>query len=111
MTFRRVSPPSSAALDRRVQRTLRQNRSRAGRGDATRTPSDAGRAESSRGFSADRAPPTAAAPRLRGYRVIHVICDNARLHDCQAVRDYLAEHGDRIVLHYLPKYAPETNPI
>lgn len=49
--------------------------------------------------------------RLRAYRVIHVICDNARFHDCQAVRDYLAEHGDRVVLHYLPKYAPETNPI
>jgi putative transposase len=49
--------------------------------------------------------------RLRAYRVIHVICDNARFHDCRLVRDYLAQHGDRIVLHYLPKYAPETNPI
>jgi transposase len=49
--------------------------------------------------------------RLRAYRVIHVICDNARFHDCRAVRDYLARHGGRIVLHYLPKYAPETNPI
>jgi transposase len=49
--------------------------------------------------------------RLRGYRVVHVICDNARFHDCRAVRDYLARHGGRIVLHYLPKYAPETNPI
>ena len=49
--------------------------------------------------------------RLRGYRVIHVICDNAKFHACRAVRDYLARHKDRIVLHYLPKYAPETNPI
>jgi putative transposase len=49
--------------------------------------------------------------RLRGYRRIHVICDNARFHDCQAVRDYLELWGDRIVLHFLPKYAPETNPI
>jgi putative transposase len=49
--------------------------------------------------------------RLRSYRVIHVICDNARFHDCRAVRDFLADHGGRIVLHYLPKYAPETNPI
>jgi transposase len=49
--------------------------------------------------------------RLRGYRVIHVICDNARFHDCRVVRAYLAQHGGRIVLHYLPKYAPETNPI
>jgi putative transposase len=49
--------------------------------------------------------------RLRSYRVIHVICDNARFHDCRLVRDYLAQLGGRIVLHYLPKYAPETNPI
>jgi transposase len=49
--------------------------------------------------------------RLRAYRVIHVICDNAKFHDCRAVRDYLARHRGRIILHYLPKYAPETNPI
>jgi transposase len=49
--------------------------------------------------------------RLRSYRVIHVICDNARFHDCRAVRDYLEGQQGRIVLHYLPKYAPETNPI
>jgi transposase len=48
---------------------------------------------------------------LRCYRVIHVVCDNARFHDCRKVRDYLAQCGGRIVLHYLPKYAPETNPI
>jgi len=49
--------------------------------------------------------------RLRGYRVIHVICDNARFHDCRAVRACLGRHAGRIILHYLPKYAPETNPI
>jgi putative transposase len=49
--------------------------------------------------------------RLRGYRVIHVICDNARFHDCRAVRAGLDRHAGRLVLHYLPKYAPETNPI
>jgi putative transposase len=49
--------------------------------------------------------------RLRGYRRIHVICDNARFHDCRAVWDYLRQWGDRIVLHFLPKYAPEANPI
>jgi putative transposase len=49
--------------------------------------------------------------RLRGYRVIHVVCDNARFHDCRAVRAFLARHPGRIVLHSLPKYAPETNPI
>lgn len=49
--------------------------------------------------------------RLRGSRVIHVICDNATFHDCRKVHDYLAVWGERIRLHYLAKYAPETNPI
>jgi putative transposase len=49
--------------------------------------------------------------RLRRYRVIHVICDNARAHDCQEVREYLGRWGHRVKVHYLPKYAPETNPI
>jgi transposase len=48
---------------------------------------------------------------LRAYRVIHVVCDNARFHDCRAVREFLQQHGQRIQLHFLPKYAPETNPI
>lgn len=49
--------------------------------------------------------------RLRGYRRIHVICDNASFHDCRQVREYLQQWGHRIKLHFLPKYAPETNPI
>jgi len=49
--------------------------------------------------------------RLRRYRRIHVICDNAKFHDCAKVREFLARWGHRIVLHFLPKYAPETNPI
>jgi len=49
--------------------------------------------------------------RLRGSRRIHVICDNAPFHRSRLVHDYLKEWGHRIVLHYLPKYAPETNPI
>jgi len=49
--------------------------------------------------------------RLRRYRVIHVICDNAKPHQARRVREYLAEHAGRVVLHYLPTYAPETNPI
>jgi putative transposase len=49
--------------------------------------------------------------RLRRYRVIHVICDNARPHKAKRVREYLAEHAGRVVIHYLPTYAPETNPI
>lgn len=49
--------------------------------------------------------------RLRCYRKIRVICDNATFHDSKAVREYLAEHGDRIVIHFLPKYSPDLNPI
>jgi transposase len=49
--------------------------------------------------------------RLRRYRRIHVLCDNAKPHDCRRVAEYLKAHGDRIVLHYLPKRAPDCNPI
>jgi putative transposase len=50
--------------------------------------------------------------RLRRYRVIHVICDNARFHwNCWAVWEFCHRYGDRVVLHFLPKYAPECNPI
>ena len=52
--------------------------------------------------------------RHRHYQKIHVICDNARFHTPEGsllVRQYLAEHGDRIVLHYLPAYSPQDNPI
>jgi putative transposase len=49
--------------------------------------------------------------RLRRYRVIHVICDNARFHKRGAVVPFLKEHGGRVVLHFLPRYAPECNPI
>jgi putative transposase len=49
--------------------------------------------------------------RLRAYRRIHVICDNAAFHRSRLVQEYLVRWGHRIELHYLPKYAPETNPI
>lgn len=49
--------------------------------------------------------------RLRRYRHIHVICDNARFHDCRLVRAFLDQWGHRITIHFLPKYAPQTNPI
>jgi transposase len=51
---------------------------------------------------------------FRHYRVIHVICDNAGIHKpdkSKAVRKYLAEWDGRVVLHYLPSYAPECNPV
>jgi putative transposase len=52
--------------------------------------------------------------RFRCYRRIHVICDNAIFHRpdrCQQVQHYLDQWCHRIVLHFLPTYAPETNPI
>jgi putative transposase len=49
--------------------------------------------------------------RLRGRKKIHVLCDNAKFHACRAVREYLARWGHRIEIHFLPKYAPDTNPI
>ena len=51
---------------------------------------------------------------LRHYRVIHVVCDNARTHKperSRAVKEYLARWGGRVVIHYLPTYAPECNPV
>jgi putative transposase len=44
-------------------------------------------------------------------RKIPVICDNARSPTCQLVQRYLQQWGHRVVLHYLPPYAPDTNPI
>lgn len=49
--------------------------------------------------------------RLRSWKRIHVICDNARFHDCRKVWKYLDQWSHRITLQFLPKYAPETNPI
>ena len=52
--------------------------------------------------------------RLRRYRIIHVICDNAVFHNperCRKVQAYLSQWGHRLRLHFLPSYAPETNPI
>jgi transposase len=51
---------------------------------------------------------------FRHYKVIHVLCDNAGTHTPEGsklVRAYLAEWGHRVKVHYLPKYAPDTNPI
>jgi putative transposase len=49
--------------------------------------------------------------RRRRDRRIQVLCDNAKAHNCRKVTEYLKAHGDRIVIHYLPKRAPAGNPI
>jgi putative transposase len=51
---------------------------------------------------------------FRHYKVIHVICDNARFHKpetSKAVREYLAQWSGRVMLHFLPTYSPECNPV
>ena len=49
--------------------------------------------------------------RLRRYRVIHVIWDNAKIHDCAAVNQVRARHAGRLRVHFLPKYASKDNPV
>ena len=48
---------------------------------------------------------------LRSYRKIHVICDNAAFHQSRAVKQYLTRWLNLIEIHFLPKYAPESNPV
>jgi len=49
--------------------------------------------------------------RLRRYRKIHVICDNAKFPDSKLVKQYLKGRENRIALHWLPRRAPECNPV
>ena len=49
--------------------------------------------------------------RLRHYKVIHVIWDIPKIHLCKAVAEVVKAQGGRLVLHQLPKYAPECNPV
>jgi transposase len=43
-------------------------------------------------------------------RKVFLILDNLNVHKAKAVRDWLAEHADRIEVCYLPPYSPELNP-
>lgn len=49
--------------------------------------------------------------RLRRYKKIHVICDNAGFHTSYAVIEYLWKWEGRIEVHLLPAYSPDYNPI
>ena len=49
--------------------------------------------------------------RLRRYKKIHVICDNAKFHTSRLVQEFYARHQDRLEFHPLPRYAPACNPI
>lgn len=49
--------------------------------------------------------------RHRRHRRIHLVLDNYGIHTSRRVRGYLARHGDRFQLHFLPPYSPEHNAI
>jgi transposase len=44
-------------------------------------------------------------------RRIHVICDNYRIHCSRQTQAWLAQHEQKIRLHFLPPYAPDDNRI
>ena len=51
---------------------------------------------------------------LREYadrKVIHVILDNFCIHSSRQTQAWLAEHGQRLRLHFLPPYCPDDNRI
>ncbi|MFM9699321.1 IS630 family transposase [Streptomyces europaeiscabiei] len=50
--------------------------------------------------------------RLAGHfdRKVHLVLDRHSAHRSRKVRAWLANHPDRIELHFLPSYSPELNP-
>lgn len=44
-------------------------------------------------------------------RRIHIVCDNYIIHSSKITQKALAKYKGRIVLHFLPTYSPEHNPI
>jgi transposase len=44
-------------------------------------------------------------------RVIHVILDNYSIHGSRRTRAWLAQHGGKFRLHFLPPYSPDDNRI
>lgn len=51
---------------------------------------------------------------FRRYRVIHLIVDNGRFHkpdQSRQVKRTMEALGGRVVLHFLPTYSPDDNPI
>ncbi|KFF96862.1 transposase, partial [Streptomyces scabiei] len=44
------------------------------------------------------------------HRKVHLVVDGHSAHRSAKVRTWLADHPDRIELHFLPSYSPELNP-
>ncbi len=53
----------------------------------------------------------AAGSRNKRARRIHLILDNAAIHDSRKTRAALEQLRGRIILHFLPPYCPEENRI
>ena len=51
------------------------------------------------------------AAQYRNARRIHLILDNYIVHSSKKTRRFLAQFGDRVVLHFLPPYCPNDNRI
>lgn len=51
------------------------------------------------------------AGEYRDARRIHLIVDNYIIHSSKKTRRFLAQFGDRVVLHFLPPYCPNDNRI
>jgi transposase len=49
--------------------------------------------------------------RYEEKRVIHVILDNYGIHASKRTKAWLAEHGRKVRLHFLPPYCPDDNRI
>lgn len=47
----------------------------------------------------------------RRARRLHLVLDNYSIHKAQVVQRCLSQLGGRIVLHFLPPYSPDDNPI
>ena len=47
----------------------------------------------------------------RDARCVHLIVDNYIIHSSRKTRRFLAQFGDRVVLHFLPPYCPNDNRI
>ena len=51
------------------------------------------------------------ATEYRDAKRIHIIVDNYIIHSSKRTQRFLAQFGDRIVLHFLPPYCPDDNRI
>jgi transposase len=47
--------------------------------------------------------------RNREQKII-LILDNLRIHHAKPVKNWLAEHANKIEVFYLPSFSPELNP-